>query len=243
MLTSSFRVFRSPLFPVATVVVACTIGLSAHVIKSVDLLTQVTAFVSSPSSGVDAPIPVLWPTADPAKPVDTGLSIACFYVANSTQPDSGDPAWPRITSVGFELPGSPSGFSLLEPLNGDWELVEAVQKPVGSKGVVTLDFAIMARVNPTGRTPGSPGDPRGIPPGQPAARLSGTRFCVSGPIPARLPDLRTNVPPGADMATTIEGLINSVVVGFSGVDGQHRGVDAGIWDAQPPNTRPVPMYQ
>ena len=51
------------------------------------------------------------------------------------------------------------------------------------------------------------------------------------------------MPPGADMATTIEGLINSVVVGFSGVDGQHRGVDAGIWDAQPPNTRPVPMYQ
>ena len=36
---------------------------------------------------------------------------------------------------------------------------------------------------------------------------------------------------------------HSVVVGFSGVDGQHRGVDAGIWDAQPPNTRPVPMYQ
>jgi hypothetical protein len=34
-----------------------------------------------------------------------------------------------------------------------------------------------------------------------------------------------------------------VVVGFHGVNGQHQGVDAGIWDAQPPNTRPVPMYQ
>jgi hypothetical protein len=113
---------------------------------------------------------------------------------------------------------------------------------VGSK-MVTLDFAIMARVNPIGRTPGSPDDPRGIPPGQPAVRLSGTRFCVSGPFPETLPDLRTTAQPGATVATTIESLINSVVVGFHRVDGQHQGADAGIWDAQGTNTRPVPMYQ
>ena len=132
---------------------------------------------------------------------------------------------------------------MLEPLNGDWQLVEAVQQSLGSKGVVTLDFAIMAPVNPTGRTPGSPQIRRGIPPGQPATRLSGTRFCVSGPFPERLPDLRTTANPGDTLATTIELLVNGVVVGFHGVDGQHQGVDVGTWDAQLPNRRPVPMYQ
>lgn len=245
MLTSAFRVprvFRNPALPVVVVVVASAIGLSAHVIRSVDLPMQVTAFVSSPSSGADAPIPVLWPTADPTRPADTGLRIACFYVANSTPPDAGDPAWPRITSVGFELPGSPSGFALVGPLDGNWQLIEGVQASLGSRGVVTLDFAIAAGVNPIGQTPGSPAHPGGIPPGQPAGRGSGTRFCVSGPFPEKLPDLRTTVPPGTEMPATIEGLINGVVVGFHGVDGQHQGVDAGIWDAQAPNTRPVPMY-
>ena len=245
MPTSTFQArwfFRKPVLPAAIAVLTSTIGLSAHVIRSVDLGAAVTAFVSSPSGNVDAPIPVLWPTTDPTKPIDTGLRVACFNVANSTPPDSADPDWPRITSVGFELPGSPSGFSLLSPLDGDWQLVEGVQKSLGSRGVVTLDFAIVARVNPTGRTPGSPDDPRGIPPGQPAMRGFGTRFCVSGPFPALLPDLRTTVPPGTEMPTTIEGLLNGVVVGFHGVAGQHQGVDAGIWAASPPNQRPVPMY-
>ena len=238
------RLSSNPVLLVAFIVIASAIGVSAHVFRSVDLRTQVTAFVSSPSGNVDAPIPVLWPTTNPSMPViDTGLRVACFYVANSTPPEASASDWPRITSVGFELPDAPSGFSLVAPLNGDWELVEAVQKPIGSRGVVTLDFAIRARVNPTGRTPGSPEDPRGIPPGQPAVRLSGTRFCVSGPFPERLPDLRTTAKPGDTVATTIELLINSAVVGFQGVDGRHQGVDAGIWDAQPPNTRPVPMYQ
>jgi hypothetical protein len=112
---------------------------------------------------------------------------------------------------------------------------------LGSSGVVTLDFAIVARVNPTGRAPGSPSDLGGIPPGQ--ARTDRTRFCVSGPFPDRLPDLRLTSPPGTEIPATIEALINGVVVGFHGVDGQHLGVDAGVWDAQPPNRRPVPMYQ
>lgn len=76
-----------------------------------------------------------------------------------------------------------------------------------------------------------------------ARSVIGTRQRDIAPFPERLPDLRTTVPAGTDMPTTIEGLINSVVVGFHGVDGQHQGVDAGIWDAQSPNTRPVPMYQ
>ena len=30
--------------------------------------------------------------------------VACFYVANSTLPDFAAPDWPRIPSVGYELP-------------------------------------------------------------------------------------------------------------------------------------------
>jgi len=244
MSTSTFRapIVRNPLLPVAIVVVASAISLSAHVIKSVDV-PGVTAFVSSPTGNSDAPVPLVWQSVTPPLTIDTGLRVACFYVANSTAPDPDNPDWPRITSVGFELPASPSGFALLDPLDGDWRLVEGVETTVGSRGVVTLDFALVTSVNPTGRTPGRPHDPSGIPPGQAAVRRSGTRFCVSGPFPATLPDLRTTVPPGTVMPTTIEGLINGVVVGFHGVAGQHQGVDAGIWDAVLPNTRPVPMYQ
>jgi hypothetical protein len=238
MFTSSGRVprfFRNPAFPVATVVVASAIGLSAHVIKSVDLPGQVTAFVSSPNPGsADAPIPIAWGTTN------TSLKVACFYVSNTAPPDPGNPNWPRITSLGFELPESPSGFALISPLDGNWQLLEGVQQTLG-QSVVTLDFAIVARVNPTGRPHGSPDAPLGIPPGQ--SRTDRTPFCVSGPFPDTLPDLRTTAKPGDMVATTIELLINSVVVGFHGVNGQHQGVDAGIWDAQPPNTRPVPMYQ
>lgn len=43
------------------------------------------------------------------------------------------------------------------------------------------------------------------------------------------------------MPTTIERLLNRVVVGFHGVAGQHQGVDAGIRAASPPNQRSVPM--
>lgn len=239
--TSHF--LRNPALPLAIIALASAINLSAHVIRSVDLVTEVTAFVSSPSSGVDAPIPILWPTADPARPVDTGLKIACFYVANSTSPDPADPVWPRITSVGFELPGSLSGFSLLEPVDRGWQLSEGVQRSLGSR-VVTLDFAIVAVVNPIGLTPGSPDDPRGIPPGQAAVRRSGTRFCISGPFPDRLPDLSTTDTPDDTVAATIENLITGVVVGFHGVAGQHQGVDIGVSPTLPPSTtkRPIPMY-
>jgi hypothetical protein len=244
MFTSPFRalLFRNALLPLAVLTVASAIGLSAHVVKSV-AVPEVTAFVSSPTGNADAPLPVLWQSTNPPLTIDTGLRVACFYVANSTAPDPADRDWPRITSVGFELPGSPAGFSLLEPLDGDWQLVEGVQRSLGPGRVVTLDLAIVTRVNPTGRTPGSPHEPLGIPPGQAAVRRSGMRFCVSGPFPAALPDLRTTVPAGTEMPTTIEGLINGVVVGFHGVAGEHQGVDAGIWDAVTPNTRPIPMYQ
>jgi len=151
----------------------------------------------------------------------------CFFVANPSQADPARPDWPRITSVGFELPGEPSGFALVDPVGGDWQLRENVPTTLSGQDI-TLDFTIEAAVNPTGRTPGKPENPLGIPPGQPdMTRRAGTRFCVSGPFPAQL--------------TKIEDILNGVVVGFHGVDGQHQGVDAGVWFTQGA-LRPIPLY-
>jgi hypothetical protein len=211
-------------------------GLSAHIVKGLDWPDFATAFVSSPSAGTDAPIPIGWAQQN------TGLKVVCFNVANTSPARPAFPDWPRITGIGFELPGSPSGFSLMAPLDGDWHLVEGAQASLPGHDTVTLDLAILARVNPTGRTPGQPDNPRGIPPGQQGVRGSGTRFCVSGPFPDRLPDLST-ADPADTVATTIEGLLNGVVVAFHGVTGNDHGRDAGVW-FPPPGTaaRNIPLY-
>jgi hypothetical protein len=85
--------------------------------------------------------------------------------------------------------------------------------------MVGVDFAILAR----------PGTLRGLPPGQPAVRGSGTRFCVSGPFPSTVN--------GA--ATTIETLINGVIVGFAAGESAGAATDLGVWtDPQ----RTIPLY-
>jgi hypothetical protein len=158
---------------------------------------------------------------------ETGIRVACFFVANPSPADPARPDWPRITSVGFELPGAPSGFALIDPVGGGWQLREHVPATLAGQDI-TLDFTIVADVNPTGRTPGQPADPHGIPPGQPdLTRRTGTRFCVSGPFPPQL--------------ATTEDILNGVVVGFHGVEGNHQGVDAGVWFTQGA-LRPIPLY-
>ena len=216
--------FRTVIVLFCVLVVALASSLYAHVVRGLDFPTLATAFVSSPTSGTDAPIPIRWGAQD------TGLRIVCFNVANTSSERVDRAGWPRITGVGFELPGNLSGFTLLQPEGDDWELVEGRQVSLAGHSPVTLDFAIEAAVNPTGRTPGLPTDPLGIPPGQAAVRGSGTRFCVSGPFPDQLV-------PG--MATTIEGVLNGVVVGFHGVHGNNPGVDLGVWDNP---TRVIPLY-
>jgi hypothetical protein len=189
----------------------------------------VKAFVSSPTTANDSPVAIQWvnPSSTPLTTYDTGLRVVCFFVANPSQADPARPDWPRITSVGFELPGAPTGFALVDPVGGDWQLREDVPAKLSGQDI-TLDFTIVAGVNPTGRTPGKPENPLGIPPGQPdLTRGAGTRFCVSGPFPPQL--------------TKIEDILNGVVVGFHGVEGNHQGVDAGVWFSQGA-LRPIPLY-
>ena len=200
--------------------------LSAHSVRGLASPAAVGAFVASPTATADLLIPVRW-GAD-----DTGLQVFCFKAANTSMPNPDRPGWPRITGIGFELPGDPEGFALVAPLNGDWRLVEGTTAALPDHGTVSLDFAIVANVNPTGRTPGGPNDPRGIPPGQPADRDAALRFCVSGPFPATLPLVG---------ATTIEKLINGVVVEFDGAEGNYRSTDAGVWFPTPGVPRPIPL--
>jgi len=207
---------RATLVLLAAVAVGSLVSVSAHVIRGVTFPSLAVAFVSSPTATQDAPIKVTWGAHD------TGISVACFYTAN-TSPASADPQWPRITAVGLELPDRRSGFALMEPLNGEWELVEGANAVLSGRGAATVDVAIVARVNPAGFSPGSR-EPLGIPPGQTAARGNGTRFCVSGPFPDGM---------------TIEQMINGVVVRFHQVQPQGLAVDLGIWDSP---LRLVPLY-
>ena len=214
------------------------VRVSAHFVRGVGPSGSTSAFVSSPTDGADVPVQVKWGSAAG----DTGLRVVCFYVANTSQPRLDRPGWPRVTGVGFELPGSASGFALVDPVDADWHLVEGVTASLAEHGTVTLDFAIVADVNPTGRTPGRPKDPAGIPPGQQGGvRGVGTRLCVSGPFPDTLPGVGS---------TTIERILNGVVVGFHGVDDAQQGTDAGVWFPTPAGTtgpgpipRTIPLYQ
>lgn len=218
---------RLPAASVLALAVTSMPTLSAHVVKGLESFGAATAFVSSPSTGTDLPISVKWgslPTGDP------DLRVVCFFVANTSVERVDRPGWPRVTGAGFELPGTAAGFALIEPVDDHWELIENTRATLNG-APVTLDFAIVARVNPTGRTPGHPHNPLGIPPGDPSGiRGTGTRFCVSGPFPRELV---------SGQATTIEQLISGVVVRFDGVDGPRGGRDLGVWDSP---GRHIPLF-
>jgi hypothetical protein len=202
----------------AVLLLCCTVigslaTLSAHVVRGLTYPAFATAFVSSPSAGTDSPIPVTWGNQT------TGLRVVCFNVANTSPALPSQPDWPRVIGAGFELPGTATGFALVAPLDGRWELLEGAGLAVAGHGAVALDFAILARADASSTTP------PGIGPGQPGVRGSGTRFCVSGPFP----DTVNGAP------ATIEALLNGVVVGFTA--GAVR--DLGVW-IDP--SRTIPLY-
>lgn len=232
----STRITRLHVATFAAILIATAATVSAHVVRGLISPTGATAFASSLTSGTDAPVPLRWSSGSVV--VDTGLRAACFNVANTSTPRVDRPGWPRVTSVGFELPGSQSGFSLVAPLDDEWQIVEGTRAFLPGHGLVTLDFAIVARPRHALAWPPLPVDPRGIPPGQPGVRGSGTRFCVTGPFPDTLPNLATEDPLDT-VITSIEGLLNGVVVGFHGVDGNPFGLDVGLWDNP---LRVVPLY-
>jgi len=169
--------------------------------------------------------------------LDTELRVICFYAANISLPRVDDNDWPRVTAIGLELPDAPAGFSLLEPIGDDWELVEGIEATIPNRATVTLDVAIVASVNPAGLAQKGPNLPLGIPPGQQRARGNGTRFCLSGPFPDTLPKL--GGAPGELVNTTIESLLNGVVVGFHRLARGGASTDIGVWES---SSRVVPLY-
>lgn len=181
---------------ITTVLIAATslATLSAHIVRGILFPTHATAFVSSPSAAEDSPIPIRWGTED------TGQRVACFNVANTAPPLSAGSAYPRVSAIGFELPGALAGFTLIGH-EGAWRIVNNVPASLLGRGDVTLDFVLLAQGT-------------GLPPGQAGTRAGGTKFCVSGPFPD---------------GSSIEQLINGVVIGFQAT-ANGPIVDIGLWD-------------
>src|SRR5438045_3188630 len=84
---------------VAVLSIVSLVGLSAHAVKGRANALLATAFVSSPSTGTDVPIAIAWAGAD------TGLRVVCFNTANTSHARADNAVWPRVTAIGFELPG------------------------------------------------------------------------------------------------------------------------------------------
>ena len=232
----STPVTRVRVAALSAILIASAATLSAHVVRGLISPTVATAFVSSPTSGTDVPIPLKWTAGTSV--ADTGLRVACFNVANTSAPRFDRPDWPRVTSVGFELPGSLSDFSLVAPTDGTWEIVEGKRAFLPNHSPVTLDFAIVARTDAASWWTRHRVEPRGLPPGQPGVRGAGTRFCVSGPFPDQLPNRATDDPLDT-VVTTIEAVIDGAVVAFHGVYGNPGGFDVGVWDNP---MRLIPLY-
>jgi hypothetical protein len=226
----TLRHSRTRIALLAAVFLTSLSGISAHVVRGL----YGTAFVSSPTPSNDQPIKITWTGTQGV--VDTGLRVVCFNAANTSAPRPDAPDWPRITGVGLELPDARTGFALIEPRDGRWDIVEGVEQLIPGRGAVTLDFAVVARVNPLGFWQKRHRELPGIAPGQPAERGKGTRFCVSGPFPDTLPD---PLDASRSVTTLIEGLLNGVVVRFHGVQPHGPSTDVGLWDN---GLRTVPLY-
>lgn len=209
---------RTGLVVCASVLVSMA-SLSAHIVRGLVSSHLATAFVSSPSAGPDAPVPIAWGAQD------TRLRVACFDAANTSASRIDLPGWPQVGAIGIELPGQSTGFALVSPVDGDWALVENETATLADRGTVTLDFVIVPRANPVGNCRhGRPHEALGLPPGQPAVRGAGQRFCVSGPFPDTM---------------TIEQILNGVVVRFYRVQPYGPSFDVGVWDNP---ARTIPLF-
>jgi hypothetical protein len=156
------RVVRQLLVLIALVVaIAPAAQVFAHRVIGRAYPTLVTALVQSPTaSPSDLPIPIF----------DTGLSVVCIRVTNTSRVET------RITAVGLELPGTLAGFALVSPLDAGLSIQENVGGIPGFPGVA-LDVAVVTGGGFTG------GRPRlGLPPS-----ATPTVICLSGPFDPKVP--------------------------------------------------------
>ena len=146
---------------VAVLVIISATALRAHRVMGQNYPAVATALVQSPTaSPVDLPVPIY----------NTGLSVICFRVTNSSTADT------RITAIGLELPGSLSGFALLTPLDYGLSVFENVEQVPGFSGV-TLDVVLS-----TGGSFANGHARLGLPPS-----TTPTTFCLSGPFNPTIP--------------------------------------------------------
>ena len=179
---------------VLCLVVALALGAVVHAHNYVGILDPVNARarVQSPNANVvDLPVPI----------PGTDLSIVCFKVRNTSPFDS------RITAIGFDVPGSATGYTLVSPAEGPFHLIEDVSN-VPELHDTTLDFALV-----TGRTFGGGQPDEGL---APSTTL--TTFCVSGPFPQTLP---------------VERLIDRGVVRMQRVGSDGSSGDVLVWESRP----------
>ncbi len=156
------RTLRGParvLVAVTLILAAATTQLFAHRVLGRRNPTGHTALVQSPTaSPADLPVSLF----------NTGLSVICFRVTNTSSADS------RITAIGLDLPGELSGFSLLTPVGGALSLFEDIDQVPGFPGV-SLDFAVVARQSFNGHRLGL------------APSAAPITICVGGPFNPTVP--------------------------------------------------------
>jgi hypothetical protein len=152
---------RTCLVLLALLAMIAPAAVFAHRVVGRTYPALVTALVQSPTaSPSDLPLPIF----------DTGLSVVCIKVTNTSRVDT------RITAIGLELPGKLSGFSLIAPLDGGLSIQENVEGIPGFPGVA-LDVAVVTGGGFTG------GRPRlGLPPS-----AAPTVICLSGPFDPKVP--------------------------------------------------------
>lgn len=129
-----------------------------HNVKGIENPTLATARITSPAATVtDFPIPIY----------NTGVSVACFKVRNTSPHDA------VITAVGLDLPGDYDDFNLVLPTSSIFHVDSSVVlKPFFDDRV--LDFAFL-----TGPRFNSDGGRLGL---HPSANF--TDMCASGRFPA-----------------------------------------------------------
>jgi hypothetical protein len=137
---------------------ACSTA-DAHNIKGINYPTLATARITSPTAATDLPVPIY----------NTGISVACFKVRN-TSPDNA-----VISAIGVDLPGDFGNFRLVIPTDSAFQ-VESEVDLIPFYPDRTLDFAFL-----TGPRFNSDGGKKGL---HPSTQF--TTMCVSGEFPAGL---------------------------------------------------------